>query len=88
MILVKSPFTLFTATDCVSPPVNPEPVGASHVYVVPVGIIPFTPSVGVTTNVIPLQVTVVIAAIEAAGLMVTVTVNTDPVQTPEIGVTR
>ena len=38
-------------------------------------------------KVTPLQVVVVIVEIVAVGLRLTVTVNTDPVQFPDIGVT-
>ncbi len=48
---------------------------------------PFVPLVGLTVNVTPLQLTVVIAVITAVGLIFTVTVNTDPKQVPVIGVT-
>ena len=54
---------------------------------VPVGIMPFTPSVGVMANITPLQVVTVIALIDAAGLIVTVTVKVAPVQLPDNGVT-
>ena len=54
------------------PPVTP---GTLQLYKVPTGITPFVPFVGVTTKPTPLQVTVVIAVIIPAGLMVTVTVN-------------
>jgi len=63
------------------------PVGAAHVNVVPAGMIPFTPSVGVTVKVIPEQIVVVIAVITEAGLIVTVKLNTGPAHTPEIGET-
>ena len=54
---------------------------------VPAGIVPFTPSVGVTANGTPLQVTAVIALITAPGLSVTVNVNAAPTQLPLVGVT-
>ena len=64
-----------------------EPAGADHVYKVPEGITPFTPSVGVTVNETPLQVTVDIGVTVANGLTVTVTVNVAPIQLPDSGVT-
>ena len=73
--------------NCDTPPVNPVPVGADHVYIVPDGITPFTPSVGVILNVPPLQTEVVIAVTVAKGLIVTVNVNCAPVQLPDNGVT-
>ena len=72
----------------VTPPVNPPvTAGADQLYNVPEGTIPFIPSVGVTVNVTPLQVTPVIAAIDTLGFTVTVTVNVAPVQLPDNGVT-
>ena len=68
----------------VIPPVTP---GALHAYVVPDGIMPFVPFVGVTVKLTPPQVVAVIALISALGFTVTVTVNTDPTQEPELGVT-
>ena len=63
------------------------PVGADQVNVVPYGIIPLVPSVGVTPNKIPLQVMILIGVTVATGFSVTVTVKVDPVQVPETGVT-
>jgi hypothetical protein len=53
-------------------------VGASQLYKVPSGTIPFNPFVGETTNKSPLQETVLIAVISAVGLTVTTTVNAEP----------
>ena len=62
-----------------APPVTvPVNVGTFQLYFVLAGIIPFTPSVGVTVKVTPLQVTVVIVLISAVGGNVTVTVNGAP----------
>jgi hypothetical protein len=47
---------------------------------------PLVTLVGLTVNVTPLQLTVVIALITAVGLIVTVTVNVAPVQLPDVGV--
>ena len=65
----------------------PTPVGADQVYNVAIGIIPLTPSVGVTLKLTPLQLTAVIGLIVAPGFNVIVTVNMVPVQDPETGVT-
>ncbi len=62
-------------------------LGTLQLYVVPDGTIPFVPFVGTNVKLTPLQVTVLIALITAVGFTVTVTVNTDPVQLPVIGVT-
>jgi hypothetical protein len=48
---------------------------------------PFVLLTGLTVNVTPLQLTVVIAVTTAVGLIVTVTVNVAPVQFPDNGVT-
>jgi hypothetical protein len=65
----------------------PVTVGALQLYVVPAGITPFTPSVGVALNCTPLHVVAVIAAIVAFGFTVTVIANAAPVQLPDNGVT-
>ena len=63
-----------------APPVNPPVTpGTDQLYVVPTGTIPFTPSVGVTVNNTPLQLTVLIAVITAVGLSVTVKVKLLPI---------
>ena len=70
------------------PPVNPpETDGADQLYSVLSGTIPFVIFVGLTLNIIPLQIFVAIAVISATGLMVAVTVNVAPIQVPETGVT-
>jgi hypothetical protein len=64
------------------------PVGALQVNVVPAGIIPFAPFVGVALNITPLQILVDIGVMYATGFIVTVTVNADPVpQLTVVGVT-
>ena len=71
------------------PPVKlPVIDGADQLYVVPAGTIPLVTFVGVTVNVTPLHVIVLIAVIAGVGLIVTVTLNTKPVQLPVIGVTK
>ena len=55
---------------------------------VPAGTIPLSPFTGLTVNITPLQLAVVIVVIVATGLMVTVTLNIAPVQLPDNGVTR
>ncbi len=85
--LVKLPL-INDAFVALNPPVIPPvTVGASQLYNVPAGTIPFVPSVGLTVNATPLQLTVVIAVTTAVGLTVTVTVNVAPVQLPDKGVT-
>jgi hypothetical protein len=76
-----------TADTCVAPPVMPVPVGALHVNVVPDGITPLLPSVGVILKNTPLHVVVLIVVTLAYGLILTLTVNVVPVQLPDIGVT-
>ena len=73
-------------TLCDTPPVNPTPEGADQVYVVPVGIIPSCPFEGVNTKSTPLHVVAVNELTVASGLIVTVTVNVEPIQTPDNGV--
>ena len=51
------------------------PVGAVHVYKVPVGTMPFVTSTGVTLNITPLHVVAVNGFTVADGFTVTVTVN-------------
>ena len=59
-----------------APPVTPPvTIGADHLYMVLAGTAPFSPSVGVTINITPLQVVAVIAVIIGSGLMTTVTVK-------------
>ena len=80
MLFVSVPLIAFTGLICVAPPEIPTPVGAVQLYKVPVGITPFSPSVGVATvNNTPLHVIALIGVILAIGLTVTVTVNIDPV---------
>ena len=69
----------------VDPPVTPDPVGEDQPYVVPAGIVP----VGVYEKATPLQEAVASAceAMIAAGLIVTDTLNAEPVQVPDVGVT-
>ncbi len=78
VVFVNKPLIVATATDCDNPPVNPVPVGVDQVYNVPAGTTPFVTSVGVTLNITPLQVVVLIGLIMPTGLIVTVTVNVDP----------
>jgi hypothetical protein len=67
----------------------PVTLGASHLYCVFEGTIfpPATPTAGDTWNSIPLQVTVVNVTNSGVGFNVTTTVNTEPAQMPDIGVT-
>ena len=71
-----------------NPPVTPpDTTGTDQLYNVPLGTIPLVRLVGVTVNNTPLQLTVVMSATTAVGVIVTVTVNEAPVQLPDIGVT-
>jgi hypothetical protein len=70
-----------------APPVNPDPDGAFHVYVVPAGITPLVLLTGVAVKVPPEHIVAVMAVIAGVGLIVTVTVNVEPVQLPAFGVT-
>ncbi len=70
------------------PPVKPPvTVGADQLYNVPVGTMPFVPFVGVAVKSTPLQLTVVIAVTTAVGFTLMVTVNVEPLQLPDNGVT-
>jgi hypothetical protein len=69
------------------PVIPPVTTGATHVYVVPAGTIPFVTLTGVDVNAVPLQVAAFIALIAGVGSTVTVTVNVAPVQLPAAGVT-
>ena len=73
----------------VPPPVIPPvTVGADQLYNVPAGTIPLVILVGVTVNVTPVHVTVVIAVTAATGFNVIVTVNAVPTpQLTDVGVT-
>jgi len=76
--LVKVPLIL-VCVNAAAPPVRPPvTTGADQLNVVPTGITPLVPSVGVAVNNIPLHVTPVIALTEAPGLIVTVNWNDDP----------
>ena len=90
MLLVLASIPLITDTPLAPDPPVKLPVvdGADHVYVVPAGTTPFVTLVCVTVNVTPLQVIALIAVIAGVGLIVTVTLNTKPVQLPVIGVTK
>ena len=88
LALVKISVKLFTPVNCAFPPLNPDPVGAVQVKVVPDGITPFTPSVGVILNEMPVQEVTVIAFIVATGNIVTVTENTEPTTPLDDGVTK
>jgi hypothetical protein len=58
-----------TGVACADPPVNPDPVGAVQVYVVPAGAVD-----GVTENALPLQTVAVSGETVGNGLTVIVTV--------------
>jgi hypothetical protein len=88
VVLLNVPLITLAFPDCVTPPVNPVPVGAVQLYVVPVGTIPLLTSVGVIVNSKPLHTVVLSGLIIALGLKLTVNENTDPTQLPEVGVTK
>ena len=88
VVFVKVPVIELTPTPCEAPPVNPLPVGALQVYVVPAGTIPFVPFTGLTVNNTPPHPVVLIGVITAVGLIVTVNVNVAFVpHKVEVGVT-
>ena len=79
---------ILTAPDPAAPPVTPPVTkGAAHEYVVAAGTIPFAPLSGAETNVPPLHISAVMSVIPGFGLTVTVTVNVEPIQVPDVGVT-
>ena len=75
MVLFNVPEIKFTCETWVTPPLNPEPVGASQVYLVPAGTLPSLESTGETWKVTPAQTVVDSGVISAIGLIVTITVN-------------
>ena len=86
-VLFKVP-DIIAALVALIPPVSvPVKVGVAQLYKVPAGTMPLVILVGVNVNDVPLQMILVIALMEAEGLMVTVTVNTALLQLPDKGVT-
>jgi hypothetical protein len=69
------------------PVIVPEYVGTVQLYTTSDGTMPLVPSVGVTVNVMPLHVTVLIGTISGVGGTYTVTVNILPTQVPDFGTT-
>ena len=70
------------------PPVRPPvTTGIPQLYVVPAGTTPFAPLAGVTVNTTPPHTGVVISVMAGLGFTVTVTINVDPAQLPDVGVT-
>jgi hypothetical protein len=63
-----------------------DTAGRSQVYLVLAGTIPLVISVGVTLNVVPLQIVALMAVITAFGFTVTSTVNVAPTQFPKVDV--
>ena len=88
VVFVNVPLILLTPSDCVTPPVKPVPVGVDQVYVVAAGTIPLVTLVGVIAKITPLQVVVLIGVMDATGLIFIVTLNTVPIQLPEVGVSK
>ena len=73
--LVNVPLILVALVPVTPPVIPPNTLGADQLYKVPTGTIPLVPFVGVTVNVTPLHVTVLIAVITAVGFNVTVNVK-------------
>ena len=73
--LVNVPLILVALVPVTPPVIPPNTLGADQLYKAPAGTIPLVLLVGVTVNVTPLHVTVVIAVITAVGFKVTVTVK-------------
>ena len=78
VVLASVPLIFTCAVVCVAPPVKPAPVGAAQVNSVLAGTTPLVPLVGVTVNVTPVHVVVLIGVMMPTGLTVTVTVNVAP----------
>ena len=76
--LVNVPLILVCVNADAPPVTPPVTTGADQLNVVPTGIIPLVPSVGVIVNSTPLHATVVIAVTDALGLSVTVNWNGAP----------
>src|SRR5258706_4714319 len=85
--LFKVPLMFDALLPAAPPVIPPVTVGADQLYVVPAGTIPFVTFAGVTVNPIPLHTVEVIAFITGVGFTVTVTVNVEPAQVPDVGVT-
>ena len=88
LVLCNVPLMIDTPLADEPPLIEPVVVGVDHVNVVPAGTIPLATFVGVTLKVTPLQVTLLIAVIAGVGLILTVTLNTKPVQPLVVGVTK
>ena len=84
---VNKPLILTAVVPLTPPVIPPVTPGALQLYVVPTGIIPFVPFVGVTVKLTPLHVVFVIAVTCASGFRFTVTEKDAPVQVPDTGVT-
>ena len=69
------------------PVIVPEYVGTPQLYTASCGTMPFVLSVGVTVNVVPLQITALIGLTSGVGFTNTVTVNIAPSQLPDFGIT-
>jgi len=85
-VLVSVPVMLGPAP-AASPVMVPTIVGKPQVYEVPAGTTPLMPFVGLATNVEPLHIADVMLLIAGTGFTVMDTVNVDPVQLPDVGVT-
>jgi hypothetical protein len=85
--LTKLPVIVDALLPDAPPVIPPVTVGTLQLYNVPAGTMPFVPFTGVTLKNTPLHVVFVIALITADGFTFTVTVNVDPTQVPDVGVT-
>lgn len=79
---------MMVAFVALTPPVK-EPVttGTNQLYIVPAGTMPFAPLAALRLNVLPLQITALMAVGVATGLTATATVKAVPVQLPVMVVT-
>ena len=84
---VNGPLMLVAFVPNAPPVMPPVTVGDNQLYVVPEGTTPFVPFTGVEVKEISVHTVLVSAGIEGVGLTVTVTVNGEPAQVPDVGVT-
>ena len=87
VVLVRVPLMPVEEPLLAAPPVKPVPDGADQLYVVTTGTTPLVTLAGVTVNPTSLHTVVVIKVIAGLGSTVTITINVDPTQLPDVGVT-
>ena len=85
--LNKVPETTAALVALIPPVRPPDEAGIDQLYNVPAGTMPLMLLAGESENELPLQIVAVTGIITAEGLMVTETVNPEPVQAPDTGVT-